>query len=47
MEDVRNASEKYTKELAERIEKKLEVSDENRKAQMKSMLDRLKEHVSN
>ena len=46
MEEVRQASERYVKELRERIDQKLEVAQENREKQVKVIQERIKEHVS-
>ena len=46
VEEVRQASERYIKELRGRIDQKLEVAQENREKQIKLVQERIREHVS-
>ena len=45
MEEVRNTSENYRMMLKERIEKKMATMGGNRDGQLRSILERLEEHV--
>ena len=47
VDDIRMASDKYVVELKSRIEKKLETSQSKREAQLKSIQERIQEHVCN
>ena len=45
VDEVRKASEVYTSQLKERIDKKIEEKSEKRDAQLQAIRDRIKEHV--
>ena len=46
VEEVQKAGEAYKEQLRGRIDRKMETYSENRSAQLNSITDRLKEHVS-
>ena len=46
MEEVRATSERYSKELKEKIHGKMSRMQENRDAQLRTIQERIREHVS-
>ena len=46
VEDVRQSWEKYATDLKEKIDKKLETSQEFRETKFKNIQERIKEHIS-
>jgi Stathmin family len=46
VEEVRKMSEQYSTELKERIERKMETTGEKRGAQLQSIQERIRDHVS-
>jgi len=46
VEEVRRMSEQYSTGLKERIERKMETMGEKREAQLQSIQERIRDHVS-